>query len=582
MLKVNPFILGLLLLIASFIVYGNSIFNGFVWDDDFLIVRNPYIKDIKFAKKMFSSDVGEVATHRVTLGHYRPISMLLFMLDYKLWGLRAGPYHLVNILIHAVNSILLFALFFSLSREKLVSFISALLFALHPIHTEAVTPIHNRMGIWVCLLMLISLLFYLRANRQKSILCLFMSVMFFLLALFSKETAIMFVFILLCYDYFFTAEQRAIIILKKFGLYLPYFIVILLYLLLRKNFISQGLALGKWSNPIFSSLPFYLQILTTFKIITAYLRLLVFPVNLSAAYIVQVASIDSASVMSLLLVSALLLSAYFLRRRNRIISFSISFFFVTILPFSLLIPFGVRFNERLLYLPSAAFCFIVGYSFQRLWMVKEHRFFNLIGHKTLIIIGLCSLLLFYGYQTLKRNYDWRTNLLLWQRTVASCPAWAGGHINLGYAYMDIQQYDKALRQFQTAIFLKPNEYRSYLGIGKVLLATRQFKESLVYLKKAKLLSKNNAAVYNDLGIAYSYLADFDMALASFNKALSIWKEFPEPYHNIGILYYNKGEWRDAKDYFEKAFNLNPDNLIFKYRLEEVSQKIKNYGQKDMS
>lgn len=567
--------IAVLLLSISFLVYGNSIFNQFVWDDYYLIEQNPYIKNFKYIEEIFSSDVGMVTSTRTPAGTYRPISMLSFMIDYKIWKLEPIGYHLTNVLIHSLNSILLFLLFYFVSKEKIVSFLSALIFTVHPIHTEAVSVIFNRMGLLVCFFMLISFIFYIKAAELKKIEYLFLSVIFFLLSLLSKETAIFFVFLLMSYDYYFVSNQNIKMFFKRTPFYLIYFLVILFYLILRKIFISQELAFGIWLNSAFLSIPFYLKILTTFNIIASYIKLLFFPINLSAMYLVTTAKLNFITIFSGVLISTLLILAYLRRRQNKLVSFFIVFFFITILPFALVIPFGVRFNERFLYLPSVGFCFILGYFLQVMFSKAGKNSLGVVRLKTLVSLTLICLLFFYACQTIKRNYDWRSNLWLWQETVSTCPVSAEAHANLGYAYLDLHLYDKAIEEFLKSLSLKPNQFRVCIGIGKVFLAKEDFENSLIYFKKAGELSMDTPLLHNDIGIAYSYLGNFDMALVSFKKAIELWNKFPEPFYNIGVLYCNQDNLVKAKYYFQKASSLNPDNPNFRYHLNIVNRKLLN-------
>jgi len=572
MSKVSFLKIAALLLFISFLVYGNSLFNQFVWDDHYLIERNPYIKDFKYIKEIFLSDVGMVSSARVFLGAgtYRPVSMLTFLFDYRVWKLNPLGYHLFNVLLHSLNTILLFMLFKSISNDTKISFFSVLIFALHPIHTEVVSVISNRQDLLASFFMVISFIVYIKTYALKKTRYLFMSSIFFLLSLLSKENAIIFVFLLMAYDYYFLGDYNIKIILKRFHFYLPYFFVILLYLTLRKMFISKELALGIWSHSAFLSAPFYLKVLTTFQIIASYIKLLLFPVNLSAMYLLTVARLDIITIFSTGLVLGLMVLAYFLKKRNKLVSFFIVFFFITIVPFSLVIPFGARFNDRFLYLPSIGFCFIIGYFLKVLFSKVNKASLGIVRLKTLVVLILICLLSFYAYQTIKRNYSWRTDLLLWQKTVSSCPNCARAHTNLGYAYKDIKLYDKALEEFNKSLSLSPNEYRTYLGIGKVFLERKEFEKSLRYLKKAEELSSGDASILNDIGVVYSYLKNFDMANVYFKKALELWADFPEPYYNIGMLYYNQANVDKARSYLQRASDLDPDNQKFKSRLDMLN------------
>ena len=149
------------LFIIVFVVYGNALFNQYTWDDGFVIVDNPYIKSFQFFSHLFKGDVKASTTMRHQLSfYYRPLSMFSFMVDYRLWRLNPFWSHLVNVLIHLCNCIIIFFFIQRICKNRNIAIITSLLFAVHPIHVEAVTPIFNRMGIQVAFFLLLGLLFY--------------------------------------------------------------------------------------------------------------------------------------------------------------------------------------------------------------------------------------------------------------------------------------------------------------------------------------------------------------------------------------------------------------------------------------
>ena len=145
----SPFLLFIIIiLIASFAVYFNALFNDFVYDDKVQVLENHWIKDIKFIPEIFSKSVWSFQKGAVISNYYRPLMHLIYMLNYYIFGLNPWGFHLVNILFHAGVSVLVFIIGLRLLRESqhqasasymIPSFIAALLFATHPIHTEAVT-----------------------------------------------------------------------------------------------------------------------------------------------------------------------------------------------------------------------------------------------------------------------------------------------------------------------------------------------------------------------------------------------------------------------------------------------------------
>lgn len=560
-----------LLLAISFLVYGNTLFNKFVWDDTALIVNSPYVKDIKYLKAIFLGDVGMLSAYREPMGFYRPLSLLSFTFDYKIWRLQPFGYHLHNIIIHSINSILVFLLFFYLTKQINLSLLSALIFVLHPVHNEVVAAVFNRMEMLACLFVLLSFLFYITITRKNRIKNLSMSVAFFTLGILSKETGIILILILMLYDYYFVVEYKMKLFVKRLFYYLPYCVIILLYLLTRSVINIQD----KNSLYILSliSVPesLFLKILTLFKITAFYIKLLFFPFNLSALYLFNISKLDFSSIFSVFLVFALIISALILRKRNKLLSFFIAFLILTISFFSFLVS---RLQERFLYLPSIGFCFILGHIFIKAFSRTKEVGKIIVGSKSFVMLILICLLLLYSFKTFIRNYDWRTELMFWEATASSCEKCNIAHVNLGYLYKDLVEYDKAQAEFQKAISLSPKDFRAYQGMGNVLLFNGDIEQnSLSYLNKALNLMPVSPSIYNDIGVYFAMKGNFEASLLCFEKAINLWQDYPEAHYNIGMLYYNRKDLEKAMLYFQRASELNPDKPKFKQYLDEIEQEF---------
>ena len=123
----------------TLVVYSNSLFNEFLYDDEHLILKNRYIRDFRYIPNIFTENA--IAGAYLSSNYYRPLQLLLYSIIYHLFGLNVVSYHLLNILLHAANGILIYLIFKKLFKKRLTAFIPAIIFSLHPVNTEAVTYI---------------------------------------------------------------------------------------------------------------------------------------------------------------------------------------------------------------------------------------------------------------------------------------------------------------------------------------------------------------------------------------------------------------------------------------------------------
>src|SRR3990172_9261254 len=177
-----------IILIVSFGVYLNTMWNGFVYDDEFQVLENPWIKDVRYIHDIFLSHVWAFQGVGWVSNYYRPMMHIILMIDYYLFGLKPWGYHLINIILHAGVSVLLFLL------------IAAILFAAHPIHTEVVAWVSGIPELSFTLFYLLSFYFYIEADDEYGN-HFILSILFFFLSTLCKETALTLPILLIVYDY---------------------------------------------------------------------------------------------------------------------------------------------------------------------------------------------------------------------------------------------------------------------------------------------------------------------------------------------------------------------------------------------
>tara|TARA_Y100000310_G_scaffold210577_1_gene211213 strand:- start:5096 stop:6880 length:1785 start_codon:yes stop_codon:yes gene_type:complete len=580
----------ILIILLSLVSYINVFGNEFVWDDHVFILDNADIRSFNF-KLFFSEDVD---------GLYRPLRSLHYALVYSIAGKEEFLYHFNSLFFHILISILVFLLIYEVISKRNVSLIAALIFAVHPIHTGRVTNITAGFDLLGIFFMLLSFYLYVKYSKNDNKNYFFASLLLFLIAVFASEEAIVLPILIILYEFTFNREKfkeiftknnsnnkkfQNILIIKNF---IPYFVVALFYIAVR--FVVVGFK-GRLEEYLAGN--FFLTMLTMLKVYVYYIYLLIVPVNLTLFRDVEavVSIFDFRVIISALILIAIVFFAV-KNHKNKVIFFSVFWFFITLIPFSNILPLQVFMAERYLYVPSIAFSLLVAYTIINLFNNKIFNNKKII--KNGILLFMVVLLTFYVFSTVNRNNESRDNLTLWSKTVLTNPNNSRAHDNLGFTYDHLGDTEKALAEFEKAVSLQEDNFRALANLGVAYAKFGRYDESinalqksisvrdyhktydklgLVYVevneeekaiasfKEAIKINFRYAKAHNDLGTVYGKIGEFDLALSEFNLAINIDKDYADAHYNLGILLEFLDE--DASKEFEIAFALEPDNELYR-------------------
>ncbi len=516
-------------------LYLNTLGNEFVFDDLIAIVQNPLIRDLRNLPTIFHTDYWRDPERGL---YYRPLPVASFALNYALGELNPFGYHLGNLLLHAGVTLLVYPLALLLHLDLPGAVIAALIFAVHPLNTEAVAAVVGRTDLLASLFFLLSLLLYLRRDRLLSPAKGWappLSLTAYLLALLSKENAITLPAILFATDLFHpdTTSRRGLLrrtcdLLRERGirLYLPYVGVAALYLGIRSR-VLDGLHLPSPSfleNPL-AHTDAGTRLLTALVIVAKYLGLFIFPLSLSADYsynaIPLITSVADPRFLTATLALGLLLLLMVAGRTLPSVPFGVLFFCLTLFPVAnLLFPIGTIMAERLLYLPSFGLSLVVGAAFS--WGLRSLRskaLFGLTPKSLFLLFGLGLFLL--CVRTVLRNRDWRDQFTLFQSALAVSPGSAKVHNNLGVHYGMKGRLAEAQREFEEAIKILPRYPEALFNLG------------LIYRRRGLLLQAEQA----------------------YRAAIQTKPNFPEAHQNLGVLYQLQGRLEEAEVELQEAERL---------------------------
>ncbi|MGQ0560263.1 MAG: tetratricopeptide repeat protein [Gemmatimonadota bacterium] len=503
---------------AAVLVYVNSLWNGFAYDDVWIVLRNDRVHQLR--------DVGRIwltpywPSFGSELGLYRPLTIFAFALEWAIGGGAAWVFHLANVLLHAFASVLVFVLI-----ERLFSLRAAiaggLVFALHPLHTEAVANVVGQGELLAAIGVLAACIIYvgrpaglaLDRRRQIAIFILYG------LALLAKESAVVLPGLLVLLDFAQRRVELSRAGLRRYvasaGFTIAMFCVILAaYLTLRLSVL--GNLAGTDAAPGLPYLREDYRLLNAFRAWPEFVRLLFFPLDLVVDYspgvIFPVESVTPMVALGIVLVCATV--ALFLatpwRPRAGLVA---GWFVLTILPVSnFFFPIGVLIAERTLYLPSVAVCFLAGYAWEAAMAsaVRETR--------RLAVVVAAAIAIGFGARTAIRNGDWDSLTTVWDGLARDHPeSYRSQWVN-ALSVWNQGRPDLAEKYFQLAERIWPRDSQFLTEFGNFYIGQRQYDKAIEYLERSRAMTPFVPRTHEYLGYAYLYGGRPEAALATAHHA----------------------------------------------------------------
>lgn len=474
----------LLVFLLATAVFLNTLPNGFAFDDLIHISTNPAIRSVEQSLRYFTQPTfpGDL---------YRPIVFLSYSLTHHFFGLEPFAYHLTNVLLHGGVSVLVFLLISEICSRRTALF-TALIFAIHPLHTEVVANVTGRTELLSGFFMLYALLLLLR-QRSSDILTATGAGLSFLLALLSKESAFSAFLLLPLLIWFKSAEEGYV--RRVFIRQVPLLIMGAIYLALRINVIGSmvspdGVTLFI-DNPLIS-LGAAERVINALSGLGRYIFLCFVPIQLSADYSYQAIpflSLKDITGLFLLLLAllALVFGVLGLVQRRLFAFFSLWFFGAFVVTSNIAFPIGTIFAERLAYIPSLGIIGLLALAFSKLSASK------------LMTPVFSLLLLIFFIKTWLQSENWRSNESLHRAQIYVAPSSAKVQLNYSIVLWDEGRHSEALQHIELASKLYPKFAKAAWGKGIILLSKGE-------------LAKAEAAFSRSLGIDPDF-ADSHVGLA---------------------------------------------------------------------
>jgi protein O-mannosyl-transferase len=562
-----------ILLLAT---YSNSFKAGLLFDNDLAILQDGRIHAAT-SQNVRSILTGGYWVHQPYSGLYRPLTTLSYLLNYAVIGNAANPagYHWLNLMLHAVNSSLVYALGLVVFAEPLLALPFAAIWGLHPLLTDSVTNVVGRADLLAAFGVLSGLLCHVKAaasTGRRKLAWVMALVGAQMAGLFSKENAAVLPAIMLLYDLTWpggtTWRKRAF---SYAALALPF-----------AAFFSLRLAVHTELHVLFRDNPlvsagFWTARLTAIKVIGKFLWLFAWPARLSADYSYNAVPLfgwrptqweDAKSLLALIFCARALWSAVHWRRTWQAISFFLIFFLIALLPTAnLVFLIGSIMAERFIYLPSIglAGCAVIGVDFA----ARRLSQWRPIGRR-ISSIALAILCLAFAARTYARNFDWYDAPRLWTSAVNAYPNDAKAHMNLGNALLSLPgRLSEAIAEYETALRIDPNYAEAHNNLGTALSQLPgRLTDAIAEYEAAVRIDPSYAEAHNNLASAVSQIPErLPEAIAEFEAAVRLDPEYAEAHNNFAnALSQIPGRSDDAIREYKTALRIDPAYADAHYNL----------------
>jgi protein O-mannosyl-transferase len=613
--------------ILAICLYINTIPNKYCLDDTLVVCNNRYVHEgLQGIPKILTTNFFN-GFNNYNDGLYRPLPVLTYAIEYSLWGMNPGFSHLINILLYALTGYFLFLLLKRVLPKSsvLLALSISLLFIAHPVHTEVVSNIKGRDDLLAFLFSVLASYYLLLYFDNCKPYFLLISMLVYSLSLLSKESAVMFLFILPVMTLFF----RKISLKSLLPIVSSLLTITVIWILWRSYIIhsmSQPVYKGihtALNNSILSTHDTLARIATSMYFQLLYILKLVNPIFLTHDYsynqLPVIPAFSVKAIVSFVLVAGLMVYAMLNLKKRRTISFGILFYFITIsIVANIFLYIGATFAERFLFTPSLGFSIVTGVLLYKMVKNKQNDKLPITVFSKNIpytIILLC-ILLFYSVKTISRNFDWKDNMTLYTADISQSsnsarmhfdygsgmyaqairerseekrtalflhslaelkealgiyPDYPDALINTGNVYGSLKQPDSAINCYRRILNIDSTHLEACYNLGYTCYSVSKFSESIIYLKKFLTSYPDNENACFMIGSSYCNLNNFKEAIWFLERCVSLDKRNTDAMVLLGISY-------EMELQYEKALRVYYE-LISLYQINGDRQKAEFYRQK---
>jgi len=587
--------------ILGIAVYWNSLDNSFQYDDQLYVTDNLNIRSLKNIPRFFTHP-RMLASDPYQAGHYRPLVVTSYALNYAAGGLNPAGYHLTNLAFHIGSAFLIYLILRSLSvvnkeardedrgerQSSAIPFCAlaaGLIFLVHPFNSEAVNYITARSSVMSGFFYLTGFYCWIRfrgvtgettgsskggaspaAGSLLPAVSLYLASFFsFVLGMLSKEVPITLPFTCLLYDICFYYSRKNLS-WRTLVPYIPFVLIVVIPYAIIRSF-TFGRVLPYFKRDIGT------QLFTILPVIVKHWQMFIVPYPLTPLHYVE---INHTFFLFPVVYSTIILTVYtvlgilIFRLPSpawRVAAFFMFWFYIVLLPI-LIIPLNAIFQENRGYLAMASFAVIAGIVLAELRRIRLEK---------VAVVLLVLLIVVYSGVTIGRNRVWKDELTLWTDTVQKVPQSPMGYTALGVAYRRAGMYKQAIDASRKALALGGDDnFIAHDNLGRVYMAQELWDLAAAELEKAVRDYPNYPTSHIDLGRVYYKMGKLELAEREYREAIRLDPIDYVPYFNMGVLYIKWGRLEEAVQAFRRSLSLSPGHLRSRLNLaillEETGKK----------
>ena len=523
----------IIILIATVIAYIPALSAGIVnWDDP------DYVNQQFFSRAL--SDVKYLLTTPIQ-GNYHPLTVLSLALNFSISGMNAWSYHLLNLILHLINSVLVFRFAFLLSRDSVTSFATAILFAVHPMHVESVAWVTERKDVLYTLFFIAGLISYTRyadtGSRKQYVLTL----LFLILSLLAKPAAVIFPLVLFCVDILRKRKLTTRLFVEK----VPFIVLSLALGLV--TYVAQK-EKGAIDVYAFGTVT---RIFMGFYGIMMYFIKMIIPINLSPFY--PYAPINQALptdyYISPLFFVALVTLCVLSWKKNRVVTFGILFYIVNLLLVLQFLPVGSAIiADRYTYIPYIGLFFILGWLLSRIVKQETYKAYYFLAP---VIILLCFL-------TYHQSAIWIDSATLWDHAIKVTPS-SRAFDNRARLFNEEKNTEKALEYYNESLKINAVDDEAYTNRGNIYFNSGKFDLAYQDYRHALSIKPDAYAALDNLGALFGTQGKHDSALINLNRALTLKPDYISALRNRALIFMDLKRYSEAINDLETFLKHQPND-----------------------
>lgn len=537
--KLITFASFVIIVLTILVVFGKVAKLGYTWlDDNNLIGDESYFtKDIKNIPQAFLQDTFISSGKRSYF--YRPLLTVSFILDTQYCHQNASCFHVINLAIHIVFSLILYIFLQKIGVLKWSAFLMTLLFAVHPVIAPAIAWIPGRNDSLLGVFFLTSFFFSLKLEQDTKKRYLMLHLLFLNLALYTKETAVLLPILIVLYQLII---KRKHLFKKPLTIFYPAWITSYLIWFGLRGYAIRNATYSSFKNISIENLPG----------IFVYLGKII-PIKLSVLPILKDSDIFTGVLISILFLVVL----YIFRKKFRDILFGYIWYLLLIVPTVIQFKNTTNFLlEHRSYLPLVGILMVLGKI-----LSNKGKYYKVVNLLIIIII------LFFSYITFKRIDYYRSPLAFFTQATIDSPHSSEAFQSLGYVYQSNNNSDKAILLYNKSLKLNPNVINAHTNLGVILLDKDKFAEAEKEIIKEQI--KGNEYTWLHLGRAYYGQGKRIEARFAWEQAYELDPNYLPVIINLALVNSDFGNYKLAKTYYLKAVALGGYQSVDKIWLEKI-------------